>query len=541
LSNDFIDRVTPTQTGSHYPATSDSAVFAEAIVLPPIAEQRRIVAELEQLLAKSDDCQERLSNISTCLRRFRRSVLAAACSGRLTADWREKHPNKIGIDKMLAAIRHRQETSAKTMAQKARIKDIYSVAEENDSDQLPDHWRFIRLNKLAVSFDYGTSAKSQTKGKVPVLRMGNIQNGRIDWSDLVYTSNREEILQYSLSPQTVLFNRTNSPELVGKTAIYRGERPAIFAGYLIRVNPQPELDPEYLNLCLNTSNAKEFCSSIKTDGVSQSNINAQKLGAFEVPFCSPAEQKEIVSRVEGLFGLAEKIEARYKIAQQVVDRLSQSIIAKAFRGELVPTEAELAEREGRPYESAEELLNRIRRSSKGEVGLRDAGTRTAQNPQIIDGISLDGFSEAIIIDKLRETRCAQVPEKSGIYLIIRSSVSEPHFLRKSTGGWFKGLDPSYPIKVVHENWVDGAHVMYVGMTAADGGLRSRLCQFFDFGSGKRVGHRGGRLLWHLEDSGELLVRWRTCAANKADSAETAAITSFKSVHDDRRPFANMAK
>jgi len=126
-------------------------------------------------------------------------------------------------------------------------------------------------------------------------------------------------------------------------------------------------------------------------------------------------------------------------------------------------------------------------------------------------------------------------------MIIRPSDSAPHFLRKSPGGWFKELDPSYPLNVVHANWVDGAHVMYVGMTGADGGLRSRLCQFFDFGAGKRVGHRGGRLLWHLQDSGELLVRWRTCAASKADSAEDDAINSFKSAHEGRRPFANMTK
>jgi len=176
-----------------------------------------------------------------------------------------------------------------------------------------------------------------------------------------------------------------------------------------------------------------------------------------------------------------------------------------------------------------------------EFSLSDSSARTASNPQIIDGISLDGFSKPVLINGLLRTRSAGAPENSGIYLIIRPSISEPHFLRKSTGGWFKGLDPSYPLKVVHENWVEGAHVMYVGMTAAEGGLRSRLCRFFDFGAGKRVGHRGGRLLWHLEDSGKFLVRWQICSASKADSNETTAITNFKSVHGGRRPFANMTK
>jgi type I restriction enzyme S subunit len=128
----------------------------------------------------------------------------------------------------------------------------------------------------------------------------------------------------------------------------------------LTINSYAELNAEYLNLCLNTSYAREFCASVKTDGVSQSNINAQKLGTFEVPFCHPAEQQEIVRRVADLFSLADKIEARFKVVQRQVDRLPQSVLAKAFRGELVPTEAELAEREGRSYESATQLLSRVR-------------------------------------------------------------------------------------------------------------------------------------------------------------------------------------
>jgi type I restriction enzyme S subunit len=157
-----------------------------------------------------------------------------------------------------------------------------------------------------------------------------------------------------------LFNRTNSPELVGKSAIYRGEGPAIFAGYLIRITHLSELDPRYLNLCLNSIYAREFCLRVKTDGVSQSNINAQKLGVFEVPYCSLKEQEEIVRRVEALFKMADAIEKRVAAASARAEHLTQAVLAKAFRGELVPTEAELASREGRDYEAASVLLERIK-------------------------------------------------------------------------------------------------------------------------------------------------------------------------------------
>ena len=90
---------------------------------------------------------------------------------------------------------------------------------------------------LYVELKYGTSEKSSSVGKIAVLRMGNITNvGTIDYSNLVYSSNDEDIEQYSLEKNDLLFNRTNSSEWVGKTAIYKEEQPAIYAGYLIRIN-----------------------------------------------------------------------------------------------------------------------------------------------------------------------------------------------------------------------------------------------------------------------------------------------------------------
>jgi type I restriction enzyme S subunit len=354
-------------TGSATPHLFQKDIKRFNVLVPPKGEQRRIVAKLEKLLGQVDTCQQRLARIPTLLKRFRQSVLAAACSGRLTADWRDENPGdetRLGV--LVELIRRRRETDAKTPAQHEKLREIYDQEEKNDSGTLPLGWGFVTLAKLCGSFDYGTSTKSQPTGKVPVLRMGNIQNGKLYWDDLVYTSDHTEIDDYRLQPKTVLFNRTNSPELVGKTAIYLGERPAIFAGYLIRVNQCPELDPEYLNFCLNTSYAHEFCQSVKTDGVSQSNINAQKLGRFEVPFCSLPEQQEIVRRVKSLFTLADRIESRFAEGRRRVNGITQAILAKAFRGELVPTEFELAKAEARSFESAEELLKRIGHNGQSE-------------------------------------------------------------------------------------------------------------------------------------------------------------------------------
>ena len=91
-----------------------------------------------------------------------------------------------------------------------------------------------------------------------------------------------------------------------------------------------------MNFSLNTNYAREFCQRVKTDGVGQSNINAQKLGSFELPLPPLLEQQEILRRVEALFALAGEIEARFMKAQAHVDKLTPSLLARAFRGELVP-------------------------------------------------------------------------------------------------------------------------------------------------------------------------------------------------------------
>jgi len=161
-------------------------------------------------------------------------------------------------------------------------------------------------------------------------------------------------------------------------------------------------------------------------------------------------------------------------------------------------------------------------------------------PATIDGISLEGFSEPVSVRILRETRCSGVPQSSGIYLVLRMSDCLPKFLEKSTGGAFKKEDPTCVPEFVGQNWVEGARVVYVGKAAGGSGLRRRLDDLIAFGYGKAVGHWGGRLLWHLPEKENLLVRWRTCTAGDADKEETKAIGAFRS-HYGMRPYANLRK
>lgn len=290
---------------------SDIIVF-----LPPIAEQEEIAQRVDRAIGHVDELKSRLETLLTTLKTFRQSVLNAAVTGKLTENWRE-------------------ETTLDSWAQSILSNYIYKPT-------------------------YGSSQKSQKSGKIPVIRMGNIQNGVIDWDNLVYTSDDEEIKKYSLEFGDVLFNRTNSPELVGKTAIYKGEQKAIYAGYLIKIKCLSNLLPDYLNYSLNSSYAKDYCQKVKSDGVNQSNINAQKLKNYTLLIPPLAEQEEIVKRVEAYFALADQIEKQVQSALDKVNLLTQSILAKAFRGELTKEwrkkNPELISGEN----SAEALLKRIK-------------------------------------------------------------------------------------------------------------------------------------------------------------------------------------
>ena len=195
---EFIEAMSQLVQGALYPAVRGKDVLSTPIPIAPINEQRRIADKLDRVLARVDTANEHLSRAAPLIKRFRQSVLAAATSGRLTED-----------------------TSTTS--------------------------RQVMLQDVALDFSYGSSEKSKPHGKVPVLRMGNIQGGSIDWSDLVFTDNESEIAKYELTYGDVLFNRTNSPELVGKTAIYDQGPRAIYAGYLIRIKCTEEINPFYLN------------------------------------------------------------------------------------------------------------------------------------------------------------------------------------------------------------------------------------------------------------------------------------------------------
>jgi type I restriction enzyme, S subunit len=201
--------------------------------IPPLAEQQRIVEAIEASLARVTAARERLARVPAILKRFRQSVLAAACSGRLTADWREEQSDLESAAVLLERIR--AERKAKEGKKYLELVEI----DANDIPELPETWRYGRLGEVLDSLKYGTAQKCDYDVKAnPVLRIPNIGDGVIDHSDIKYAAlSQDEHESLKLRTGDLLMVRSNgSVSLIGKTALVRDfEKDFAYVGYLMRL------------------------------------------------------------------------------------------------------------------------------------------------------------------------------------------------------------------------------------------------------------------------------------------------------------------
>ena len=150
----------------------------------------------------------------------------------------------------------------------------------------------------------------------------------------------------------------------------------------------------------------------------------------------------------------------------------------------------------------------------------------------VQAIVSAGFSEPVIIKELQENK-SLIPKQNGVYLILNFE-KEIKFLETGTGGFFKGKNPNVELEILKEKWIKETNVVYIGK-ATD--LQKRLNQYFSFGNGKNVGHYGGRYIWQLENSKNLMVCWKSTNENPR-GVEKDLINLFVSKFN-KLPFANI--
>ena len=347
LTDDFIDRVSPQQTGTHYPATSDRVVMAEQIPLAPIDEQRRIVTKIEALVAKVRSSQERLDKIPTIIKRFRQAVLAAACAGTLTADWRKTHT--------------------------AAGSGFQGSSDAEGLGELPDTWQWTTVAAMCSSIvDCPHSTPRWAESGRICVRTTNFRPGHLDLAEVRFVSKqtyRERVERLTPKPGDILYSREGG--ILGIACMVPAGVDLCLGQRMMLFRVSHAADATFLMNWLNSPLILRRVVEL-TGGSASPHLNVGDIKDFPAPLPPPAEQREIVRRTKELFGLANRLEARYVKAKAQVDRLTQSVLAKAFRGELVTTEAELARREGREYETAGELLGRIKAAPAAPKGNANA-------------------------------------------------------------------------------------------------------------------------------------------------------------------------
>ena len=290
------------------------------VPIPPSHEQIRIVEKLNAVMTHVieydtvDSKSKHLNNIFS--ERLKKSILQEAVQGKLVPQDPADEPASILLERIRAEKqklvaegkikkdKHESVIFRRDNSHYEKLDGIERCIDDEIPFEIPESWAWTSVGEVCSNIQYGSSQKSSSIGKIAVLRMGNLQNGRIVLDKLVYTSDLKEIEKYPLEYNDLLFNRTNSKELVGKVAIYKGEIPAIYAGYLVRVHPIL-IESDYLNYVMQSQYYWIYCQNVRSDAIGQSNINAEKLKHFIFPLPPLQEQKRIVDRISRIFSRIE--------------------------------------------------------------------------------------------------------------------------------------------------------------------------------------------------------------------------------------------
>jgi type I restriction enzyme S subunit len=335
--------------GGAQPNISQALIKAHEISLPPLAEQKEIVAQLDKVLAQVESTTTRLDAIPAILKRFRQSVLAAAVSGKLTDKWRVENEFTISQKDIESAFKQGWETEKlkeftlkgkepKTDSWKGKLPHPYLPTEEDQAlfTDIPQGWELVSVDQLTRLVKDGPhfSPKYSEDG-IPFISGRNITVNGINFSSAKYISAE---LHTELS-------RRCKPE-IGDVLLTKGGTTGVACVNVydidfnvwvhvavLRVADENTFNSQYLCLALNSPDVFSQ-SQAYTHGVANRDLGLTRMIKICFPIPNFKEQTEIVRRVDELLAYADTVEAQVNAAQERVNNLSQSILAKAFSGEL---------------------------------------------------------------------------------------------------------------------------------------------------------------------------------------------------------------
>ena len=281
--------------GGAQPNISQTLIKQHEMALPSLAEQKAIAEKLDTLLAQVESTKIRLERIPKILKRFRQSVLAAAFRGDLTKQWRQQNPNT--------------------------------------------DWQKINFSELVDSFQNGLSKRRGKSGlETAVIRLADIDSQRVSRSDMrTIKLSEAEREKYSLEKNDILILRVNgSADLVGRFVLIETTDELAYCDHFIRLRVSSLVLPGWVRLLGDSFAFREHIRKATVSSAGQKTVSQKTLNSFQVALPTLEEQAVICARVASIFTFCDRVQDQVDLGCSRSERLDQSILAKAFRGELVP-------------------------------------------------------------------------------------------------------------------------------------------------------------------------------------------------------------
>ena len=339
------------------------------VPLPPLPEQRRIVIKIEKLLQELRTANRSLQEVPALAKRFRQSVLTKAFRGELT----ERDPKDEPAELVLGRIEQRKkaewESESKRQHSSNNEKPRFSAIRE-ELGKIPDGWAWTTLSRLAEvkgGVAKGRRFPGRRTVKAPYLRVANVQSGYLDLTTVKEIDVLpEEVDEYQLRSGDILFTEGGDRDKLGRGTVWHNEVPkCVHQNHIFRARLKTkDVLPEYISLISQSLFGRDYFSSVASQTVNLASINITNLRSFPIPLAPTGEQVRVVAKIGQLLALADRVKESAEAGVNSTETLAHSILARAFRGELVPQDPN--------DEPASILLERIRaqRAAMGKKKVR---------------------------------------------------------------------------------------------------------------------------------------------------------------------------
>lgn len=370
-SQSFVSYVESCQTGIAYPAINDRQFFAAWCPLPPLAEQRRIVAKVDELMALCDalerESADAMAAHQALVEELLTTLVNSADATDLTANWARMETHfdtlfttdasiealkqtilDLAVRGVLVAGMETKDKSRSTVALASKAKKAMSEAEglrsrtpiargklSRPEEAFPSHWTFTDFDSVFVTVSgvtKGQKISPREAIEAPYLRVANVQRGQLDLDEMkTITVKRSDFERYQLRDGDVLMTEGGDWDKLGRAAIWRNEVPnCIHQNHVFRVRfEQNAILPEWVVVFVNSPLGREFFSRAAKQTTNLASINMTQLRSCPIPIPAYAEQHRIVAKVDALMALCDQLKTRLAAAAQTQRDLADAITGRA--------------------------------------------------------------------------------------------------------------------------------------------------------------------------------------------------------------------